>query len=174
MTGVQTCALPIWPFRLRMTPRASHRFRLAVHAFDAGVLARNLARPGLVMDWGHTASSGTFVLRTDNRRIVSGDREIGGAALGSLILMSDFVTDPASTAKHELVHVHQYWFLDGVLGRPVEEYLRRRVPLARQLPRWLELGVVVPGLRMAEQSIFGRDGPMKRLAESEAHMLSRP
>jgi hypothetical protein len=166
--------VPVGPLRLRVRPREPRKLRVAVHAFDAVILARNLARPGLVMDWGRTGSSGTFVLRTDNRRIVSGDREFGGAALGSVILMSDFTTDPASTAKHELVHVHQYWFLDESLGRPVEQYLRRRMPLVRKLPGWLELGVVVPGLGIVEHSIFGDDGPVKRLAESEAEMLSRP
>jgi hypothetical protein len=165
--------VPVGPLRLRVTPRSSRKVRLALHGYDAVVLARNLARPGLVMDWGRTASSGTFVLRTDNRRIRSGDREYGGVAVGSLIVMSDFTTDPARTARHELVHVHQYWFVDEALGRPVEEYLRRRVPVARRLPRWLELGIVPPALGMLEQSIFGRDRPVIRLGESEAEMLER-
>lgn len=165
--------VPVGPLRLRVTPRASRKLRLAVHAYEAVVLAGNLTRPGLAMDWGRTASTGTFVLRTDNRRIRVDDHEAYGVAVGSLIVMSAFSDDPARTAKHELVHVHQYLFLDEALGRPVEEYLRRIVPMARRLPRWLELGIVPRGLGLLERSFFGRDGPVFRLAESEADMLEQ-
>lgn len=163
---------PVGPLRVRVTPRASRKFRVAFHAYDAAVLARNLTRPGLVMDWGRTASSGTFVLRTDNRRILwDGEREAHGVAVGSLIVMSAFSDDPARTARHELVHVHQYWFVDEAFGRPVEEYMRRVVPLARRLPRWLELGIGPLALGLLERSIFGREGPAFRLREAEADML---
>jgi hypothetical protein len=165
--------LPVGPVRLRFTPRAPRKVRVAFHAHNAVVLAGNLARDGLVMDWARTGSSGTFVLRSDNRHIVSGGREVEGLANASVIVMSDFAADPDQTERHEVVHVHQYWFIDEAVGRPIEEYLRRAIPGARRIPRWLELGVVPPALAIIERSLFGRDGPVYRLIESEAEMLSR-
>jgi hypothetical protein len=164
--------LPVGPLRLRVTPRASRKFRVAVNAYETVVLAHNLARSGLVMDWGRTASSGAFVLRADNRHVWDDGRELGGLAIGSLIVMSAFASDPPRTAHHELVHVHQYLFVDEAVSRPIEEYLRRRVPGARRLPRWLELGVITPALGTLEYAIFGRDGPVIRLGESEAEMVA--
>jgi hypothetical protein len=164
--------VPIGPVRVRVTPRASRKVRVALHAYDAVVLAHNLARSGLLMDWGRTGSSGAFVLRTDNKHLWDDDRELNGLALGSLIIMSAFSTDPPLTAHHELIHVHQYMFLDEAIGRPIEEYLRRRIPLARRLPRWLELGVIPPALGAMEYWIFGRNGPVYRLVESEAEMVA--
>jgi hypothetical protein len=165
--------LPVGPLRLRVTPRASPKFRVAVNAADAVTLTWNLARPGLVVDWGRTASNGTFVFLTENRRIRFVDREVSGVAAGSTIILSAFATQPGRTMRHEVAHVHQHFFLDEAWGRPVEEYLRRRVSPARRLPRWLELGIVPPALGMLEQGVFGRDGPMSRLKESEAEMLER-
>jgi hypothetical protein len=164
---------PIGPLRLRVAPRAWRKLRVTFHAYEAVVLAGNLARPGLVMDWGRTSSSGTVVLRTGGRRIVRSGREFHGLAVGPLFIVSDLATDPAQTAKHELVHVHQYWFLDEAIGRPVEEYLRRVVPMARRVPRWLELGVVPLGLATLEEWIFGREGPVYRLAEWEADAVAQ-
>lgn len=164
--------VPVGPLRVRVTPRAPRKVRVALHAYDAVVLAHNLARPGLLMDWGRTGSSGAFVLRTDNKHLWDDNRELNGLAVGSLIVMSAFSTDPPRTAHHELVHVHQYMFLDEAIGRPIEEYLRRRIPLARRLPRWLELGVVAPALGAMEYWIFGSDGPVYRLVESEAEMVA--
>jgi hypothetical protein len=165
--------VPVGPLRLRVTPRAPRKVRVAIHAYNTVALAHNLARPGLVMDWGRTASSGTFVLRADNRRILAGDRELGGLAIGNLYVITGFPSDPERTERHELIHVHQYLFVDEAIGRPVEEYLRRIVPLARHLPRWLELGIVPPALAALELSIFGGEGPVTRLGESEADMVSR-
>jgi hypothetical protein len=164
--------VPVGPLRLRVTPRASRKFRVGINAYETVVLAHNLGRSGLVMDWGRTASSGAFVLRADNRHILHGDREVGGLAMGSLIVLSGFTSDPSRTAHHELIHVHQHLFLDEAVSRPIEEYLRRRVPGARWVPRWLELGIVTPALGTLEYAIFGRDGPVTRLVESEAEMVA--
>ena len=166
--------VPVGPLRLRVAPRASRKFRLAFNATEAVVLTRNLARPGLVIDWGRTASTGTFAFLTDGRRIMHGDREVGGAAIGPIILISGFSAYPARTTRHELVHAHQYWFVDAAFGLPVEEYLRARIPGGTRLPRWLELGIVPPALEVLEQALFGRDGPVRRLGESEAGILERP
>jgi hypothetical protein len=165
--------VPVGPVRVRVTPHASRKLWVAINATDAVVLTRNLARPGLVMDWGRTASNGTFVFLTENKRIRFEGREVDGVAAGSTIVISAFATQPTRTTRHELTHVHQNFFLEEAWGRPAEEYLRRRVPGARRLPRWLELGIVSPALGMLEQGLFGGDGPMRRLKESEATMLER-
>jgi hypothetical protein len=165
--------VPVGPLRLRVTPRASRKFRVAVNATDAVVLVHTLSRSGLAIDWGRSASSGTPVFLTENRHIRFADRDAHGIAAGSIIVLSAFATQPARTMKHELTHVHQNFFLDEAWGRPMEEYLRRRVSGARRLPRWLELGIVPPALGMLEQSVFGRDGPVRRLKESEAEMVAR-
>jgi hypothetical protein len=163
--------VPIGPLRVRITPRAPRKLHVGLNAYNVAVLARNLARPGLVMDWGRTGSSGTFVLRTDDRRIWDDDREYAGVAVGSLIVLSEFSANRQVT-HHELIHVHQYLFVDEAIGRPIEQYLRRRVPGARWLPRWIELGIVTPALGALDQGIFGRDGLAIRLGESEAEMVA--
>jgi hypothetical protein len=165
--------VPVGPLRLRFAPRGPRDVRVAVNAHDAIVLVQGLAREGLVMDWGRTASSGTFVLRTENRQLWSNDQEVGGVALGSVIVLSDFYADPPEILDHEVVHAHQYWFADEAIGRPLEGYLRKRIPLVRRLPHWLELGLVTYSFAVAEVLIFGRDGPAHRLVESEAYMLTR-
>jgi hypothetical protein len=141
--------------------------------YNAAVLASNLTRNGLVMDWGRSGASGTFVLRTDNKRMFHGGREVGGVAVGSLIVLSDFALVGETTIEHhELIHVQQYMFLDEAIGRPIEEYLRRRVPGARWIPRWIELGVVPLAMAGLDQAIFGADSPFYRLIESEAEMVA--
>ncbi len=163
--------VPVGPLRVRITPRAPRKLQVGVNAYNVAVLARNLARPGLVMDWGRTGSSGTFVLRTEDRRIWDDDREYAGVAVGSLIVLSEFSANRQVT-HHELIHVHQYLYVDEAIGRPVEQYLRRRVPGARWLPRWIELGIVTPALGALDQGIFGRGGLAIRLGESEAEMVA--
>lgn len=164
--------LPVGPLRVRVTPRAERKVRVAFNAYNAVVLAGNMARDGLVMDWGRTGATGTFVMRTDNQRIFRNGRELGGVAVGSLIVLSDFAASNPDLSHHEVIHVHQYLFLDEAIGRPIEEYLRRRVPLARWIPRWLELGVVPVAFAALDQAIFGADSPLYRLIESEAEQVA--
>lgn len=97
-----------------------------------------------------------------------------GVAHASTIVVSAFSGDPSRTARHEFVHVQQYWFLEEALGRPIEGYLRTRIPGGRRIPRWLELGIVPPAIGWMEWAIFGRDGPVYRLVQAEAEMLERP
>jgi hypothetical protein len=167
--------IPVGPLRLRFAPRESRKVRLAINAFETAVLARNLARSGMELDWERSASSGTFVFVTRGTHIRMPDGKlVQGVANAPLVVISAFSADPSRTARHEFVHVQQQWFLDEAWGRPIEGYLRRRIPGGRHIPRWLELGIVPPALELMEGAIFGRDGPIRRLAESEAEMLERP
>jgi hypothetical protein len=165
--------VPVGPLRLRVTPRAARKLYVSLNVTDAFVLTRNFARPGLVMDWGRTAANGTFTFMTDNRQIRVDDREVDGVAALSTIVISGFTNDLQRITRHELTHVHQYFFLEEAWGRPVEDYLRRKVPIARRIPRWLELGIGSPALAILERSMFGPDGPLRRLKESEAEWLER-
>jgi hypothetical protein len=167
--------IPVGPLRLRFAPRASRKVRLAINAYETGELARNLARSGMALDWEHSASSGTFAFVTRGTHIRMPDGKlVQGVAAGSLVVISAFAADPSRVRRHEFVHVQQYWFLDEALGRPIEGYLRTRIPGGRRIPRWLELGVVPPALGWMEIALFGHDGPVRRLVESEAEMLERP
>lgn len=167
--------IPVGPLRVRVAPRESRKVRLAINVYETGVLARNLARSGMGLDWEHSASSGTFVFVTRGTHIRMPDGKlVQGVAHGSNIVISAFSADPSRTARHEFVHVQQQRFLDEAWGRPIEGYLRTRIPGGRRIPRWLELGIVPPALEFMEVAVFGRDGPVRRLAESEAQMLERP
>jgi hypothetical protein len=166
--------VPVGPLRVRIAPRAARKVRLAINAFETGVLARNLAREGMVLDWDLSASSGAFAFVTRNRHIrMPGGELAQGVARAPTIVVSTFSTDRARTTRHEFVHVQQQWFLDEAWGRPVESYLRARIPGGRRIPRWLELGVVPLAFVWVEAALFGSDGPVRRLAESEAEMLER-
>jgi hypothetical protein len=166
--------VPVGPLRLRFVPRESRKVRLAVNAFETGVLARNLARRGMRLDWEESAASGTFTFVTQDRHIRMPDGDlVQGVAAASTIVISAFSADRSRTARHEFAHVQQHWFMQETWGRPVEDYLRARVPGLRRIPKWLELGVVPPTVAVLEAAIWGSDGPLLRLQESEAGMLER-
>ena len=164
--------VPVGPLRVRYARSEPRKIRLAVNAYDAVDLARNLARAGMTLDWDESAASGTFAFVTRGTLIKLSNGDLaGGLQTGSSFIISSLSTDRRRTARHELVHVQQYWFLQEAIGRPVEAYLRARVPGGQYVPRWLELGIVPPVLGWTENVIFGRDGPVYRLAQSEAEML---
>jgi hypothetical protein len=166
--------VPVGPVRVRITPRAPRKVYLAINVFETGILARSLARDGMAVDWDLSASTGTFAFVTRNRHIRMPDGElVQGVASAPTIVVSTFSTDQSRTVRHEFVHVQQQWFLDEAWGRPIERYLRARIPGGARIPRWLEIGVVPVAFVWVETALFGSDGPVRRLAESEAEMLER-
>jgi energy-converting hydrogenase Eha subunit A len=166
--------VPVGPLRVRFEPRAPRKVRLTVNAAEAAVLARNLARSGMALDWERSASSGTFVFVTHGRYVRMSDGGLLlGVTIGSTVVVSSLATDPSQIQRHEVVHVRQLGFLEDAVGRPIEDYLRTRIPGVRRIPRWLELGVVPIALEFMESALFGGDGPVRRLGESEADMLGR-
>jgi hypothetical protein len=167
--------VPVGPLCVRFALRESRKVRLSINAFETGVLARNLARRGMELDWRESASMGTFAFVTKGTLIrMSDGKLVEGVTTAPVVVISSLSADPSRIARHEFVHVQQQRFLDEAWGRPIEDYLRKRIPGGPRIPRWLELGIVSPGLELMEIAIFGRDGPARRLAESEARMLERP
>jgi hypothetical protein len=167
--------IPVGPLRVRVARRESRRVRLALNVVQTGVLARNLARSGMALDWERSASCGTFVFVTQRKAIRATDGKLlDGITIASMIVISARSSDPSRIARHEFVHVQQLWLLDEAWGRPIEGYLRTRIPGGRRIPRWIELGVVPPALEWMESAIFGSNGPVRRLGESEAEMLEHP
>ena len=124
------------------------------------------------IDWNRSFASGAVVFFAQEKRIFLDGEEYGGFAVAPTVLISTFVPDTARMIRHEVVHVHQQWFLQESLGRPIEEALRKRLKLARYLPTWLEVGVVAPGLLVFENWASRGEG-MKRILEAEAERLER-
>jgi hypothetical protein len=168
--------LPVGPLRLRLsTGTAPSRLRVGVDAYEAFIAARQFTREGVAIDWSRTTASGALVFVTRNRYITvdKGDT-VGGIAIGSSIVLDGYQRDPESIMAHEIVHTHQHWFGQEAIARPLETYLRQRLPGARLLPSWLELGVLPPLAWMVERSIHsGRSAPISRLVESEAYWFTR-
>ena len=167
--------VPVGPLRVRFALRETRKVRLSINAFETGVLAGNLARRGMELDWEESASIGTFAFVTKGTLIRTSDgKVVQGVTTAPVVVISSLSSDPSRLARHEFVHVQQQRFLDEAWGRPIEGYLRTRIPGGRRIPRWLELGIVSPALQLMEVAISGHDGPVRRLVESEAQMLERP
>lgn len=161
--------LPLGPFRVRYAPY-QRKFRLAINAYESADLASALTHRGLRVDWGRTASSGTFVLIAPRKLITIGVGDTAyGVAIGSTVVLSIY-GQTRETLRHELVHVQQHAFIQEAWGRPTEEPLRARSRYARWLPSWLEVGVVAPLIGVADERAFGREGLVK-LMQSEAFIL---
>ena len=166
--------LPLGPLRFRFAPAAPRKVRLTFNAAEAAVLARNLARSGMALDWDRSASSGTFVFVTRGTYVRMSDGTLQhGVTIGSTVVISSLATDIPLIERHESVHVQQLGFLQDAVGRPIEDYLRTRIPGGRRIPRWLEVGIVPVALEFAESATFGSNGPVRRLGESEADILGR-
>ena len=172
VTPWEEITIPIGPTRLRFTPRDSVRFRFAVNVFESAVLTRAFLRDGLRLDWGRSAATGVFVFHTRDLRVLRDGQEVWGIAVAPIAVVSAFAVDSASVVRHEVVHVHQHWFVQDTWGRPIEGILRRRIPGARRIPAWLELGAGGQALLILEGRINGGAGA-DRLMEAEADLLDR-
>jgi hypothetical protein len=165
--------LPLGPMRVRFTPRAPRKFRLAINGFETIVLASDLTRRGLRVDWGRTATSGTFVLVAPKKLITIGVGDtVAGLTIGSTVILSAYGQNE-EMLRHEMVHVQQQAFTQESWGRPVEESLRAHNRFVKRLPSWIEIGVVTPLLQVADYRAFGRTGGFKELMESEARILQK-
>jgi len=169
---LQEVTIPLAVARVRIAPRDSHKVRLSVNAYESGLFVRALLRSGIEIDWGRSAASGTAVFVTRERRIILDDREVSGVATGSVLLISAFAFDAPRVLRHELVHAHQHWFAAEAWGGPIEDALRTRVPGAKRLPVWLDVGLVVPTIFVLERWLTNGAGA-RRLTEAEADLLER-
>jgi hypothetical protein len=163
--------IPFASVRLHVTPFAPRKLSVGINAFETAMIAHTASRNGLRLEWQRTFAAGTPVFVAHNRRIQSDDGEMfGGIAVGPVIVVSGDVRDTTRTVRHEMIHAHQHWFVQDAVGKPIEDWLRPRIPLVRRLPGWLEIGIVAPGLVVFENWVAGERGA-RRLAQAEAHRL---
>lgn len=168
----QEMTIPIAAARVRIVPRDSHKVRLTVNAYESGLFVRALLRSGIDIEWGRSAASGTGVFLTRERRIIVDDSEVSGVATGPVVTISAFAFDASRVLRHELVHAHQHWFAAETWGRPIEDVLRSKIPGARRLPAWMDVGIVAPALIGLEQWLTNGTGA-RRLLQAEADLLER-
>jgi hypothetical protein len=163
--------IPFASARLRVTPFGSRKLTVALNMFETAMIARSAARSGLRLDWGRSWSTGTAVFIAHNKRIIDSDGDMPfGLSVGPVVVVSGDVRDTARTVRHEVIHAHQHWFVQDAVGRPLEDYIRPRIPLIRRLPRWLDLGLVAPVLTVFENWATNEKGA-RRLAQAEAERL---
>jgi hypothetical protein len=172
---LEELSFPLASVRLRIKPYAERKIAIGVNAFESVLVAHYLVRPGLSPDWGRSARSGTMVFMSENTSIVVRGQEANGLAIGPVVVISGRAQDPSRTGRHEMIHVQQHWFAHAVWGRRSERSLLNHVGGGRRIPQWLDVGVLVPGLRLAEFGIWGLNrGPIARVLEAEARLLERP
>jgi hypothetical protein len=166
--------LPIGSVRLRYTP-LTNQFRLGVNAWESAVIAHAFAHAGVHPDWRRSAATGTLVFNAPHNLILIDNDTVGGVTMASAMVLGVGAQSPETrTWKHETTHVLQHWFVDETWGRPVEDALRRSIPLLRRLPRWLELGLVTPAVETGSDVLFGRDRGLSNLIQAEAELLEIP
>lgn len=163
-------SLPLASARLHITPFDERKVRLAINLLETAVIVQHSVTDAVVIDWNRSLASGAVVFFAKERRIFLNDEEYGGFAVAPTVLISTFVPDTARMIRHEVVHVYQQWFLQESLGRPIEDAIRKRLKLARYVPKWLEIGVVAPGL-LAFENWASRGNGMRRILEAEAQRL---
>lgn len=162
--------VPFASMRVRVSPFDERKLTVAVNLFESALIAHTAAQDGLRLDWSRSVSTGTAIFMARRKRLLHGANELDGLAFGPVVIISGDVRDTARVVRHEVVHAHQHWYIQDAMGRPIEDYLRPRIPLVRRLPRWLELGVVAPGLATFENWATNKRG-VRRLAEAEADRL---
>lgn len=175
VSPVEELSIPIGPVRVRVSgaPGAARTSRVVVNGFELAMILGAFATDELQMDWNRTVSSGAFVFVTRNAHIIGRDgSEVGGFAAPPVIVIGSFAEDAQRTMRHEAVHVQQQWFMHDAWGRPIEDFLRSRLAWARYVPSWLELGLIAPGLLIAEDRLTGSSG-VRRLMQAEAVRLQR-
>lgn len=164
--------LPLASMRLRITPFDERKVSFALNLLETAVIIGHSVTDAVEIDWNRSLATGSVVFFAQEKRIFLEGEEYGGFAVAPTVLISTFVRDSARMIRHEVVHVHQQWFLQETLGRPIEDALRERLKFGRYVPKWLEIGLVAPGL-LAFEHWATRGKGMKRVQEAEATRLER-
>ncbi len=159
--------LPVAFARLRVRPYATRKLHATVNLYDAVVLGQLLAFDGVRFDARRSLATGMPAFDAGDARIVHDDKEVSGVSIGPAFVAST-TFNAGLIVRHEAVHVQQYWFAQEGFGRPIEEDLRRSIPAARYIPRWVEIGGIAAAVYAA-----GGSGT-SRLIEAEAYSLARP
>jgi hypothetical protein len=162
-------SLPLASARLRVTPGEARKVRLVVNGFESVLIGSAALTNGLTIDWKRTLSTGAVVFETRGLHLVTRGQEVSGLAWGPVVLLDPLSYDADLVMRHEVVHVHQHRFAAEAWARPIEEFLRAKIPGGRAIPSWLEIGL--------ESAIWIGDTSHRfgfaRLTEAEAERLER-
>lgn len=164
--------LPLGSARIRWTSRAPRGARVTISLVESVVAIDHFRTRNLAFDARRSLRAGAFVFETRRRMIAADGDLVGGVALGSTLVISQFASNPDRTARHETVHLRQFQFFEEVLGRPIERGVRSWRML-RWIPSWLEIGGVGPVVLVLDGALFAGDSPMHRHMETEADLLTR-
>ena len=164
--------IPFAAARVRVTPWESRKVRVAVNLADVAAIAGAFATSEFTIDWSRSVSSGAAVFQLRRGSLMRGDDDVDGFARGPVIVIERRAMSDLAIGRHEVVHVHQDWFMQEAWGRPIEQALRRRMTGLRFIPSWLELGVVPYGLDIVDDLMFG-EGGFAGLREAEAYRLMK-
>lgn len=169
---LEEISIPFASARLRLSPGAPRKVRASIDLAQTAVVVSAFTTREMRVDWGRTLSSGApvFMLRRGSLRM--DDSFIGGVAVGPVALVDANVFNVPAIVRHELVHVHQHWFIAEAWGRPLETFVRARVPVLRRIPGWIELGVTQFGVNALSDELFGASG-LEGIVEAEAYRLMR-
>jgi hypothetical protein len=164
-------SFPIASARLRVTPKERRKLRVVVNGYESALIVGAAFTEGLAVDWTRSTSSGAVVFQTQRAHIVKDGRDALGLTWGPVVLINPTGVDPERTTRHEIVHVHQHWFVAETWARPIEEWLRTKIPGGRFVPSWLELGIE-SGAWYLDERLFGRAG-LSKVREAEAERLEK-
>lgn len=163
-------AIPVGFLRLRVHTSRARKASLAVNLYEVGVVAVAAAYPGLTLDRNLSLRTGTFAFSSGSRRLRLNSDTVSGMSEAGIIILSRNYSDQERLARHEQVHAHQYWFMQGAIAQPIERSLRRHNRLMAKVPSWIELGVFEPAFAYAGFALFGKGG-LYGLGENEAEIL---
>ena len=168
---LEEISVPAYSLRLRYSRQSPRRFHVVLNALETAVAIRTWSREGIALDWTRSSYTGTPMFEGGFMMDNEGN-ESAGEALGSTAIVSRSATDFNQTVRHEVAHVHQFWFVQDAWGRPLEDALRRSTVVGQWLPGWLEIGLAGPVLVVLANRADG--GSVLRAAwEGEAERLER-
>jgi hypothetical protein len=163
--------VPLGPLHLYVDLADGVAVRPKVNVTALALLLSAAAEPQLEWDAAETLSAGAPVFRVRDRRLVNGDRAVGGYVRGGVIFVSDGPPErDARILAHERVHVLQGDWLFHTWSDPAESWLMNRVPLGGTMYRYLDLAIVAPVLGSAAYDLFDVSD-RHRLYEIEAYFL---
>ena len=166
--------VPVGPLRLTYARAHPTRLRATLNAWESAMIAHNLLRTGLRVNWRRTGSYGALVFDAPYRWILTdGDRADGVTAAAPVVVISGFARDAELVMRHEATHLYQCWFMQDAWGLPLERALRARVPALRKIPSWLDLGIIAPAIATSNDVWFGDERFLSGAMEAEAYRLQR-
>jgi len=171
---LETVVLAFTPVRLQVDRSDGWEVSPRVNLRDLFWLASFALRSETEFDLSMTLSAGAPVFRSPMRSFIDSDGvSVDGVQTSGVIGLSDVPDEMLRTAfAHERVHVLQHDFAILLWSDPVEARLMGAHRITASLYRYLEPGVVFPGLRRLTYRAFSIDHS-RQPAEIEAMFLDR-